>query len=240
VAGLRGMRRFYRYNKEVDKDVIARLLAGTSVLRVPARRLATFGATRIEYRLISSVEDLPDRTRVREGVVVSARPAILTPEALKERFEGFGDEGSEFSRWAQSAYRDLLRALEYNFRNQGQAARVLHDKPALVAERMLADLDAREVKDQAVIACPDAGWPLALMKFTLDEAARSFPGHVQDLERRGRFSPDGGAEERRRREVDALFAGAGRSPAAREELGRKLREYGLFAEYEDRFLSLFP
>jgi hypothetical protein len=233
------MGRFYRYNKEVDKDVIARLLSGTEVLRVPSRRLATFGATRIDYRLISAVEDLPDRTRVREGVVVSQKPAILTPDALKERFEGFGDDAAEFARWATSTYRDLLRALEYNFRNQGQAARVVHEKPALVAERMLADLDARDVKDQAVIACPDAGWPLALMKFTLDEAARSFPGHVRDLERRGRFAPDGGEGDRRRREVESLFATAGSSPAAREALGRKLREYGLFAEYEDRFLGLF-
>lgn len=223
----------------MDKDAIARLLAGTAVLRAPSRRLATFGATRIDYRLISSVDDLPDRTRVREGVVVSAKPAILTPEALKERFEGFGDDAAEFARWAQSAYRDLLRALEYNFRNQGQAVRVVHDKPASVAERMLADLDARDVKDQAVIACPDAGWPLALMKFTLDEAARSFPGHVQDLERRGRFDADGGAGRRRRAEIDGLFGAARSNPAAREELGRKLREYGLFAEYEDRFLSLF-
>lgn len=224
----------------MEKDVIARLLAGTEVLRVPARRLATFGATRIDYHLISPVEDLPDRTRLREGVVVSARPAIITPEAFKERFEGFGDEGAEFARWVSTAYRDLLRALEYNFRNQGQAARVLHDKPALVAERMLADLDARGAQDQAVIRCPDAGWPLALMKFTLDEAARSFPGHVRDLERRGRFSPDRGEGERRRREVEALFADAkAGGPAAREALGRKLREYGLFAEYEDRFLALF-
>lgn len=223
----------------MDKDVIARLLAGTEVLRAPARRLATFGATRIDYHLISPVEDMPDRTRLREGVVVSAKPAILTPEALKERFEGFGEDAPEFARWASAAYRDLLRALEYNFRNQGQAARVLHDSPVLVAERMLADFDARGVSDKAVIRCPDAGWPLALMKFTLDEAARSFPGHVQDLERRGRFSPDQGLEERRRREIEALFADARSAPAARETLGRKLREYGLFAQYEDRFLSLF-
>ena len=222
----------------VDKEVIARLLAGTEVLRVPARRLATFGATRIDYRLISPVEDMPDRSRVREGVVVSARPAIITPESFKERFEGFGDDEA-LARWASTAYRELLRALEYNFRNQGQAASVLHESPLVVAERMLADFDARDVKDKAVIRCPDAGWSLALMKFTLDEAARSFPGHVTDLERRGRFAPDRGEGDRRRREVEALFSGAAKDPAAREALGRKLKDYGLFAEYEDRFLGLF-
>lgn len=220
-------------------EPIENLLARTEILRAPTRRLATFGATRIDYHLISPADGLADRTRLREGVVVSARPAIVTPEAFKERFEGFGDEAAEFARWAAASYRDLLRALEYNFRNQGMAARVLSADPRLVAERMIADFDARGVTDQAVIRCPDGAWPLALMKFTLDEAARSFPGHVRDLERRAMFSPDRGAGDRRRREVEALFGDAGRDRAALRKLGAKLREYGLFEEYEDRFLSLF-
>ena len=223
----------------MPSDPIENLLARTEILRAPKRPLATFGATRIDYHLISPADGLSDRTRLREGTVVSARPAILTPDAFKERFEGFGDESAEFARWAASSYRDLLRALEYNFRNQGLAAHVLTEDPRLVAERLIADFDARGVTDRAVIRCPDGAWSLALMKFTLDEAARSFPGHVQDLERRGMFSPDRGAGDRHRREVEALFDAARRDRQVIEELGTKLREYGLFAEYEDRFLSLF-
>lgn len=215
------------------------LLARTEILRSPKRRLATFGATRIEYHLLSPIDGLTDRTRVREGSVVSSRPAILTPDAFKERFEGFGEEADEFARWVSTSYRDLLRALEYNFRNQGLAARVVHSDPRLVAETMLADFDARSVEDRAVIRCPDGAWTLALMKFTLDEAARSFPGHVQDLERRGMFSPDRGLSQRRRVEVEALLEKAHKDRSGLQELGMKLREYGLFEEYEDRFLALF-
>lgn len=220
-------------------DPIASLLARTEVLRIPRRRLATFGATRIDYHLLSPIDGLADRTRVREGSVVSSRPAILTPDAFKERFEGFGDEAAEFARWVSTSYRDLLRALEYNFRNQGLAARVVSSDARVVAEKMLADFDARGVEDRAVIRCPDGAWTLALMKLTLDEAARSFPGHVRDLERRGMFSPDRGLSERRRVEVEALFDRTRKDRSSLEELGRKLREYGLFEEYEDRFLSLF-
>ncbi|MDE2511332.1 MAG: hypothetical protein KGL74_09440, partial [Elusimicrobia bacterium] len=54
------------------------------------------------------------------------------------------------------------------------------------------DFDARGATDRAVIRRPDGAWSLALMKFTLDEAARSFPGRVKDLGRRGMFSADGG------------------------------------------------
>ena len=215
------------------------LLAHTKILRVPKRRLATFGATRIDYHLLSPIDGLSDRTRVREGSVVSSRPAILTPAAFQERFEGFGEEAADFARWAATSYRDLLRALEYNFRNQSLAARVLSSDPRLVAEKMLADFDARSVEDRAVIRCPDGAWTLALMKFTLDEAARSFPGHVRDLERRGMFSPDRGQAQRRRVEMSALLERAREDRSVVGELGRKLREYGLFDEYEDRFLSLF-
>ncbi len=218
---------------------IESLLARTEILRAPRHRLSTFGPTRIDYHLISTVDEAPNRTRLREGTIVSRRPAILTPDALRDRFEGFGDEAAEFARWISTAYRDLLRGLEYNFRNQDLAARVISEDPQLVAQRMLADFNARSVTDQAVIRCPDGAWSLALMKFTLDEAANSFPGHVRDLERRGMFSPDRGEGARRRREVEALFDRARRDRSVIDALGRKLREYGLFEEYEDRFLSLF-
>jgi len=222
-------------------DQIKSLLASIQILREPKHQLATFGATRIDYHLISAIDELPDRTRLREGTVVSQRPQILTPDAFKERFEGFGDddEAAEFARWISTSYRDLLRGLEYNFRNQGAAARVVSQDPRLVTERMLADFDARAVTDRAVIRCPDGAWPLALMKFTLDAAERSFPGHVRDLERRDMFSPDGGEGARRRREVEALFDSARRDRSVMDALERKLREHGLFKEYEDRFLSLF-
>ncbi|MDE2489352.1 MAG: hypothetical protein KGM24_00785 [Elusimicrobia bacterium] len=223
----------------MDGEKIPKLLASVEILRAPSRRLATFGATRVDYHLISPIDEAPGRARLREGAVLSERPKILTPEAFRERFEGFGDDAAEFSRWLSGAYRDLLRALEYNFRNQGLSVRQLSEDPRLVAERMLADFDARGVSDRAVIRCPDAAWPLALMKFSLDEAARSFPGHVRDLDRRGLFEADRGEGARRRREVEALFDDAAKSSAAREALGKKLRDYGLFAEYEDRFLALF-
>lgn len=223
----------------MSADPIKSLLAGVRVLREPKHRLATFGATRVDYHLISAIDELPDRTRLREGTVVAQRPQILTPDAFKERFAGFGDESAEFARWLSDSYQDLLRGLEYNFRNQGFAARVVNDEPRAVSDRMLADFDARGVTDRVVIRCPDGAWSLALMKFTLDESARSFPGHVRDLERRGMFEPDRGEDRRHRRMVEAMFDSARRDRSGLEALERALREYGLFQEYEDRFLSLF-
>ncbi|MBI4375266.1 MAG: hypothetical protein HY549_02330 [Elusimicrobia bacterium] len=223
----------------MDASLIQSFLRQTEILRTPRSVLSTFGATNIEYHLVSPVEDLKNKTRLREGKVLSEKPKILTAESFFERFEGFGDEAKEFAQWLTGSYRDLLRALEYNFKNQGFATRVISESPQSVARRILAELDSEEAGNKAVIWCPDSAWSLALMKFTLDQSARSFPTHVRDLERRGLFDPAARQDDRRKREIESLFAAAADDPSARERLGRVLREYGLFAEYEDRFLGLF-
>ena len=223
----------------MDASLIRLFLSQTEVLRAPRHALATFGATMIDYHMISPIEDMKNKTRLREGKVLSRKPQILTAQSFSERFEGFGEEGREFSQWLNSSYRDLLRALEYNFKNESLSTRVISESPQAVADRMKTEMDKADARDQAVISCPDSGWSLALMKFTLDESARSFPANVQDLERRGMFDSEGKQRDQRRREVEELFAQAKTSKDAANLLGAKLREHGLFDEYEDRYLGLF-
>lgn len=223
----------------MDPSRISKLLGATRLLRPPRKLLSTFGATRIRYHLVSPVDDMPHKTRLREGEVVSERPQILTPELLRDRFEGFGDDAREFADWIGQRYQDLLRALEYRFKNLDLTTRVLSEDLRTIASRIEADLDARELPQEAVIECPDAGWSLALMDLTLRQAAKSFPVNVGDLERRGMFDPGAARDSRRRREIESLFERAASEPEARPALSRKLKEYGLFSEYEDRFLALF-
>jgi len=228
------------YNiQNMDAPLIQSFLNQTEILRSPKRGLSTFGATRIVYHLISPADGLANKTRLREGTVVSEKPKILTPESLAQRFEGFGEEAGEFSKWLNSSYRDLLRILEYNFKNKDLATRIISESPKTVAERIKAELDFSEDAGQAVIRCPDAAWSLALMKFTLDEAARSFPTHVRDLDRRGLFDPQAHQQTRQRKEIEELFSEAASGSGKLKILGEKLREYGLFDEYEDRYLSFF-
>lgn len=167
----------------MDRKLLRAYLKETEVVRPPSKRLSTFGATTLRYRLVSSIEDLP-RTRLRSGTVRSEKPVIITPEAFAERFQGFGEKAGEFLELLKPAYRDLLRVLEYNFKNEGFSARVISSPAPQVTGRILA-----EEADSVVIRCPDGAWSLALMKMTLDEAQRSFPVNVRDLDRRGKFNP---------------------------------------------------
>lgn len=216
-----------------------KFLKETALLVRPSHRLSTFGATRIRYHLVSPIDELGDRTRLRQGLVVSEKPQILTARTLRDRFEGFGEGAGEFARFLSEEYGDLLRALEYRFRNQDLVSRVLRDDPREVAERIRKELSEGGAEDALLLSCPDPGWSLALMRFTLDEASRSFPVNVRDLERRGHFAAEGPEGVRRRNEVEALFSQAASDAQVRSQLGRRLREYGLFEEYEDRFLALF-
>ncbi len=223
----------------MNSELVAAWLKKTELLQSPSRPLATFGATRIPYSLISPVEDLKDRTRLREGTVLSKKPLILTPQAFAERFEGFGEEAQEAARWLTSAYKDLLRALEYNFKNEDFTTRVISNSPKEVADSILKELEKEAAPDRAVILCPDGAWALALMKFTLDQAGRSFPGQIKELERRGYFEPGGPVAGARRREIERLFTLAAEDPEARAALGKKLKDWGLWPDFEDRFLALF-
>ncbi|OGR59704.1 MAG: hypothetical protein A2X36_01870 [Elusimicrobia bacterium GWA2_69_24] len=223
----------------MDNAAIAKLLAQTRLVLRPKTVLATFGATRIRYHIISSVDGMPGKTRLREGWVVSEKPKILTAEALRDRFSGFGEEAGPFMDWLSEHYRDLLRVLEYRFQNRDLSTRVLSQDPRETAENVKKDADERNQGQTAVIECPDAAWSLALMHFTLDAAARAYPVNVRDLDTHGLFEPGSNEARRRRAEIERMFQRAAEDAGAREKLGATLRECGLFEEYEDRFLGLF-
>ena len=42
--------------KKVPKDPVEKLLARTKILRAPVHRLSTFGATRIDYHVVSDAD----------------------------------------------------------------------------------------------------------------------------------------------------------------------------------------
>jgi len=223
----------------MEKGAIEKFLRQTDVICQPKHALATFGATSIDYYLVSPIEEMKDRTRLRYGRVLSEKPKILTPESLSERFSGFGEEAKEFSEWISGRYSAALRALEYNFKNNDMSTQVISEAPPLVTGRIRGEIEGESAGSKALISCPDAAWSLALMKFSLDESMRSFPVNVRDLDRRGLFNPGEADEARNRREIEALFLSAASDRSVLDLLGRKLRKYGLFSEYEGRFLSFF-
>jgi hypothetical protein len=217
-------------------DIVRR----TEVLRPPRHRIATFGETEIRYYLLSPLPGDPARCRLRVGALTVRRPKILTREALADRFEGFGEEARAFERWLLQSDRDAWRALEYQFQNRLETEQ-FHTRDAReLADDLKRDIELESLPRVVLLLSPDETWQFALMKFILDETARSFRSNVGELEDRGLFDPAESAAARRKQEVESLFRAAASDAGALQVLGQRLREYGLFEEYQDRFFSLVP
>ncbi|MBI4249625.1 MAG: hypothetical protein HY611_08990 [Elusimicrobia bacterium] len=224
----------------MDRKEFYAILAQTRVLRPPVRRLNTFADTHIGYHLVSEVPEGPRLCRLRQGRVLAVRPKILTAEALQERYEGFGEEARKFADMLlRHSREDSLRVLEYKFKNEFGGAQLIHEESQTVVERIVADLDERSVPYEAVLACPDPSWKFSLLKFTLDETRKSFPENIKELAEHDVFDAAGRGERRKNFEIETLFEKAARDPEAVRELGKKLKEFGLFELYQDRFFALF-
>ncbi|HRY30278.1 MAG TPA: hypothetical protein P5079_09620 [Elusimicrobiota bacterium] len=220
------------------RDLFKEIIEQTQVVKFPRHRLSTFGLSEIHYNLVSAVSQVPPRSHLRMGLVVAERPRILTPDALANQFEGFGEHSESFERWLKETFHEEFRGLEYRFRNQlSETAPHSMDARELV-EKIQKDIEGRDTPQAALIFGPEKGWQFALMKFLLEETSQSFPMNARELEERGLFNPLEAAMNRRRYEIENLFLQARNNPARVGLLGQKLREYKLFSEYQDRFFSL--
>jgi hypothetical protein len=213
-------------------------MAAIQILRPPKNHLATFGTTTLNYVLLSIPEEEPLACRVRQGSVTAERPQILTPDLWKERFDGFGEDASDYAEHMNRLYGARLRALEYRFRNDLQSTTLEHAPLAELVERVQTQLDRENAPRTGLVRGPDVHWSLGVMKFVIDATLQSFPSNVQELNERGLFDPEQRRETQTRQQIEKLFAQAARDKTQIKILGETLRSAGLFKEYEDRFFAL--
>jgi hypothetical protein len=199
--------------------------------------LATFGASNIEYTLVTDVPGLPDRAKLRFGRVTAEKPLIITPQNMKEKFVGFG-ESKEMAERMVSHYGEALRGLEYQFHNESLGMRVELARPDEITKDLAKQFDGENSYRKALIRGTEKHWPLSIMKFIIEETMSSFVHNVQELNDRGFFDGEKRIEDNQRREVQHLFAAAQKDKSLVANLGKKLKEYGLFDEYQDAFFRL--
>jgi len=213
-------------------------MRGTRILKPPKHAIATFGSTTLRYVLLSMIPDQPDCCRLREGEVTAQRPAILTPEFWKNRFEGFGDDVRAYHEEIEKNYGEALKGLEYSFRNDLKTTSLEHAALPEVADRTRKVMEKEDAPRTALLEGPDHQWSLSIMKFIVDTSLRSFPGNVRELDERGLFNPERHAETRERFEIEKLFQEAQADRARIPVLAERLKKAGVFAAYEDRFFAL--
>jgi len=204
----------------------------TEVLLAPPRRLETFGATTIDYHLVTELMDSTEKVRIREGRLQAYRPRILSPDPSSEpTLEGFGDaEATSYLEWLRRHAQDLM-LLQYGFRirKEGVREEVITDRLDTVIARVKKDLAHRNNPLAALLVGVDEPWEVCLVKLMVELVQRSAPHHARALQ----ADPDG-----LRHRIERFFRKASRDPNLIPSLSALLHKQGLFNEYQDRFFAL--
>jgi hypothetical protein len=229
---------------DVEEERVRYVIEHTEVVRPPRQKLSTFGVTNVHYYLITkpSYAELlgnVNETVVREGRVVAERPKIVTPSYLFNLFEGF-EHGGEFAQFLAHKYGPHEPGLMYRYKNEPKEVNIISSPLGAVVERLNGIIDTKEDPLAAVIKGVDEMWDVSLMKFIHDITSGSLRSNIMDFGRRGLLDVDRAGIPRDAREgIEELFEQVQRGDADPAQLKMELDRWGLFPEYEDRFLSLF-
>ncbi|MBI2872029.1 MAG: hypothetical protein HYY00_02430 [Chloroflexi bacterium] len=223
---------------------IAHAIQHTRVVRPPRQILATFGTTTIHYYLVTEpvYSELPKQgedTVIREGTVTSERPRVVTPYYLAH-LEGFGESARRYAEEMARQHGSQAPGLLYSYRNETKETSIVSGRPPDVARRIGDDLDTRQEKLAAVIAGVDELWDVSLLKFMFELTSASVVGNVTEMHSRGLLAVDReGLPQDARAGIERLFHEVREGNMDPSVLKRELDQWGVFHEYEDRFMALF-
>ena len=212
----------------------------TKIVYMPHKLLETFGASRVEYLVVSEDLDRPGALTIRTGEVTAERPRIITPAYFARRLtDNFGEDARRYLEEVVS--RDVnARFLEYGLRFGKNEHKEEHvsGNPMEVAEQAAAEAQDNWEALRGVLVGPDDAWEVSLMHFLTEMVRKSLPAHARNLARQGLFRMDDGVPQGILQEIQRDFQECRTLEDARR-LGAKLRDYGLFSRFEEQFFPLY-
>ena len=228
---------------EADRR-IANAIQLTQVVRTPKQHLATFGVTNLRYYLVTepSYCDLvpgKEESVVREGKVVTQRPAIVTPTYMLN-LDGFGEDARRYMDSLARRFGPQSPGILYQYRNEPGSLDIVGGLMPAVARRIADDLDKRGEDRACVILGIDELWDVSLLRFIYEYTAASLSSNAGEMQAMGLFDPDPDLQVPRGviQRIEELFheAEEGSDP---KHLHEELVRWGVFEYYQDRFFSLF-
>jgi len=229
---------------ETEEDRIKDAIRHTEILRAPKRSLYTFGTTNIYYYLITEpaysdmLKDIPE-TVIREGRVIAEKPKIVTPYYLAN-LEGFSPEARRYFSSLVEEHGLDIQGVFYAYRNEPGELSIVTEKLPSIVEKLNAKIDNRGDPLSAIIKGEDALWDVSLMKFIFEVTRNSVPDNLRQMSGKGLLNVDSaGIPASARAGIEDLFGKVARGECEPARLKDELERWGLFDEYQDRFLSIF-
>lgn len=227
-----------------EDEKIRNAVENTEILRTPRQDLYTFGTTNIYYYLVTEpaysglIGDATE-TVIREGRVRAERPRIVTPNYLYG-LDGFSADARRYFEQLIETYGPNMPGLLYTYRNEPGEMNIVSDHWRSVVEKLNARIDDKGDQLAAIIKGTDELWDVALMKFIFELTRRSLSGNVGQLDAKGLLRVDDqGVPADARRRIEELFGEVRRGETAAAVLKEELDRWGLFEDYQDRFLGIF-
>jgi len=231
-------------NHDINDERIRQAVEHTETLRLPRQSLASFGMTNIHYYLLTEpvYKEMVGETAetvIREGKVIAERPRVVTPYYLS-RLQGFSGEAKRYFEMLLRQHGPAAPGLLYGYRNEPQELNIVSDSLPAVVARLNEDIDRRGDPLTSIIKGEDDLWDVSLMKFIFDLTRSSVKDNLMQIGARGLLNVDAsGVPGDARVRIEELFRGVAAGQMEPRELKDELDRWGLFADYEDRFLALF-
>jgi len=229
---------------DIDDERIRDAVNHTEILRLPKQSLATFGTTNIYYYLVTKpayaelIKNVTE-TVVREGRVIAERPRIVTPYYLS-RLEGFSSEAKRYFDMLMRTHGPNTPGLLYSYRNEPKELTIVSEDLLSVVDKLNTEIDKRADPLASIIKGEDELWDVSLLKFIYEMTKSSLRDNLLQLGARGLLDTDAsGVPVDARIRIDELFRRVSRGEFEPRELKDELDRWGLFEEYEDRFLAIF-
>ena len=175
---------------------------------------------------------------VREGRVIAARPKIVTPAYLTN-LEGFSSQARRFiEMMAEKSPHEA--GIIYSYKNEPKEMNIISESMEEVVSKISQRIDSQGDPLTAIIRGIEEMWDVSLLKFTFELTNKSVYTNVAEMEKRGLLRIDSeGIPTDARSYIEELFERARQDPSYAPLLVTELKRWGLFHEYQDRFLNLF-
>jgi hypothetical protein len=231
---------------DVNDERIEYAARNTEILRPPKQSLSTFGTTNLYYYLVTepSYSELVKEkdvveTVVREGRVITERPKIVTPYYLSN-LEGFSAEARRYFDALIRAHGPNAPGLFYAYRNEPGQLNIVSDSITAVISRINEEIDRKGDPLSSIIKGEDDLWDVSLLKFIYEVTKNSLRDNMSQLGSKGLLNVDSsGMPLDARLRIEELFRQVIKGERDSSELKSELDRWNVYAEYEDRFLSIF-
>jgi len=212
----------------------------THIVLMPKRHLETFGNTLLHYHLVSEMMDEVGKVRVRTGRMQAQKPQIITPNVyMKMVLEGFGDEAHKYVEWLKEHEADMhILRYGYTLKQESFSEQIITDSIEAVVERVKKDVEASNDGFGAVLKGVDQPWDVCLIRLFWQMVQTSAKSNIMEMAQRRMFEMKDGLPVPIREEIEVAFIAAGKDKKLIPELGKLLKKYDVFEQFEGRFFQL--